>query len=94
LYDLAGEHELDLETLRARLRRMSDEVLFASDTTVASPSASYGPNRGIEEIGIVHVPLFLEFSNKKASTIPTVHQAGVSEIVLHFLSPVSLARIQ
>ena len=29
MYDLAGENELDLEALRARLRRMSDRELFA-----------------------------------------------------------------
>jgi hypothetical protein len=27
MYDLAGESELDLEALRARLRRMSDDAL-------------------------------------------------------------------
>jgi hypothetical protein len=29
MYDLAGENELDLETLRARLRRMSDRELLS-----------------------------------------------------------------
>ena len=28
MYDLAGEHELDLEALRVRLRRMSDRELL------------------------------------------------------------------
>jgi hypothetical protein len=28
MYDLAGENDLDIEALRARLRRMSDEKLI------------------------------------------------------------------
>ena len=49
MYDLAGENELDLETLRARLRRMSDRELirFGRARYVCSSAANHdgGPCR-------------------------------------------------
>jgi hypothetical protein len=45
MYDLAGEHELDLEALRARLRRMSDRELLRfgkSARYMCSPEANLG----------------------------------------------------
>jgi hypothetical protein len=45
MYDLAGEHELDLEALRARLRRMSDRELLRfgrSARYMCSPAANLG----------------------------------------------------
>ena len=45
MYDLAGEHELDLEALRARLRRMSDRELLRfgkSARYMYSPEANLG----------------------------------------------------
>jgi hypothetical protein len=48
MYDLAGEHELDLETLRARLRRMSDRELLRFGRFaryMCSPEANLGKSR-------------------------------------------------
>jgi hypothetical protein len=45
MYDLAGEHELDLEALGARLRRMSDRELLRfgrSARYMCSPDANLG----------------------------------------------------
>ena len=45
MYDLAGENELDLEALRARLRRMSDKELLRfgkSARYMCSPEANFG----------------------------------------------------
>ena len=45
MYDLAGEHELDLEALRERLRRMSDRELLRfgkSARYMCSPEANLG----------------------------------------------------
>jgi hypothetical protein len=45
MYDLSGENELDLEALRARLRRMSDTELLRfgrSARYLCSPVANHG----------------------------------------------------
>jgi hypothetical protein len=45
MYDLAGENELDLEALRARLRRMNDRDLLRfgkSARYMCSPEANLG----------------------------------------------------
>jgi hypothetical protein len=45
MYDLAGENGLDLEALRARLRRMSDRELLRfgkSARYMCSPEANFG----------------------------------------------------
>jgi hypothetical protein len=45
MYDLAGEHELDLEALRSRLRGMSDRELLSfrkSARYMCSPEANLG----------------------------------------------------
>jgi hypothetical protein len=45
MYDLAGENELNLEALRARLRRMSDRELLRfgkSARYMCSPEANLG----------------------------------------------------
>ena len=45
MYDLAGEHELDLEALRARLRHMNDRELLRfgkSGRYMCSPEANLG----------------------------------------------------
>jgi len=45
MYDLAGEHDLDLEALRVRLRRMSDRELLRfgkSARYMCSPEANLG----------------------------------------------------
>ena len=45
MYDFAGENELDLEALRARLRRMSDRDLLRfgkSARYMCSPEANLG----------------------------------------------------
>jgi hypothetical protein len=45
MYDLAGEHELDMEAFRVRLRRMSDRELLRfgkSARYMCSPAANLG----------------------------------------------------
>jgi hypothetical protein len=45
MYDLAGEHELDLEALRARLQRMSDTELLRFGKAaryMCTPAANLG----------------------------------------------------
>ena len=45
MYDLAGEHRLNPEALRARLRRMSDRELLRFGRAaryMCSPAASFG----------------------------------------------------
>jgi hypothetical protein len=45
MYDLAGENELDLEALRARLQRMSDDALNRfgqAARCMCSPVANHG----------------------------------------------------
>jgi hypothetical protein len=48
MYDLAGEHELELEALRARLRRMSGRELLRfgkSARYMCSPEANLSKSR-------------------------------------------------
>lgn len=50
MYDLVGGNELDLEALRVRLRRMSDDALnrFGQAARyVCSPVANHGKGSGV-----------------------------------------------
>jgi hypothetical protein len=48
MYDLAGDNELELEALRARLQRMSDRELLRFGRAaryLCSPATNHGKNR-------------------------------------------------
>ena len=71
MYDLAGERELDLEILRTRLQRMSDEELLRfgrSARYMCSPDANLGKEP--RQVFVIQLKEAVQEWRRRRSTVP------------------------